>query len=165
MSNPKKRAAEDAPPSVKKSKKRKSKFSEEGLDEQLGVNTLFARMDNQLLADHLAQKMTRFGTDLSPVELSDLSLSGKTHLTRRHDGLELTEGSQRGSRHHFVAGEPDAGQAPRFPGKILGKPGEPDEGAEEEGRTAHPHRRRSWSTSGGHCQVQADTVQETRSHG
>lgn len=79
MSNPKKRAAEAAP-SSKKNKKRKTKGSrdDDALDTDLGINTLVARMDNQLLADHLAQKTTRFGSDLSPVELSDLSVPGKT---------------------------------------------------------------------------------------
>ncbi|KAM4064997.1 u3-containing 90S pre-ribosomal complex subunit [Hirsutella rhossiliensis] len=75
MSNPKKRGAESAPP-PKKNKKRKTKSSrdDEALDTDLGINTLVARMDNQLLADHLAQKTTRFGGDLSSVELSDLTV-------------------------------------------------------------------------------------------
>lgn len=78
MSNPKKRAAEAAPPS-KKNKKRKTKFQHEheALDTALGINTLVARMENQLLADHLAQKTSRFGSDLSSVELSDLAVPGK----------------------------------------------------------------------------------------
>lgn len=74
--NNKKRAAEDVP-AVKKGKKRKGNSQDdESLDMELGLNTLFQRMDNQLLADHLAQKLTRFGTDLSPVEVSDLTLPG-----------------------------------------------------------------------------------------
>jgi protein CMS1 len=79
MSNPKKRAAEDPAPEKKsKKKKRNAKFREdESLDSELGLNTLFTRMDNNLLADHLAQKLTRFGTELSPVELSDLTVSGE----------------------------------------------------------------------------------------
>lgn len=79
MSNTKKRAAEGDVPPAKKAKKKKKQNSEEDdlLDTELSVNTLFSRMDNQLLADYLAQKTTRFGTDLSPVELSDLTVSGK----------------------------------------------------------------------------------------
>ena len=50
------------------------------LDTELGVNTSFARMDNQLLADHLLQKLTRFGADLSPVEVSDMTIPGKATL-------------------------------------------------------------------------------------
>lgn len=83
MSNSKKRAAEDAAP-AKKAKKRKAKHAvdDENLDTELGLNTLFSKMDSQLLADYHAQKLARFGTDLSPVELSDLALSGvyKRHL-------------------------------------------------------------------------------------
>ncbi len=79
MSNPKKREAEDDVPSSKKAKKKRKGNSQEdeSLNTELGINTLFARMDSQLLADHLAQKATRFGTDLSPVELEDLTISGK----------------------------------------------------------------------------------------
>ena len=76
MSNSRKRPAEQAADG--KRKKRNTKFSheDESLDAELGVNTLFTRMDNQLLADYLAQKTGRFGTDLSTIELSDLTLSG-----------------------------------------------------------------------------------------
>ncbi|TWU74626.1 hypothetical protein ED733_002284 [Metarhizium rileyi] len=78
MSNSKKRAAE--PASEAKKKKRKTKFSQddEALNMELGLNTLFNRMDNQLLADHLAQKLSRFGGDLSSVELSDLTVSANS---------------------------------------------------------------------------------------
>ncbi|KAF7557051.1 hypothetical protein G7046_g6138 [Stylonectria norvegica] len=75
MSNPKKRGPDDALP-AKKPKKRKAKHQDDdSLDVELGLNTLFARMDNQLLADHIAQRLARFGTELSPVEISDLTLS------------------------------------------------------------------------------------------
>ena len=76
MSNPKKRAAEPAP-ETKKKKKTKFQQEDDALDMELGLNTLFTRMDNQLLADHLLQKLSRFGTDLSSVELSDLTVSGE----------------------------------------------------------------------------------------
>lgn len=80
MSNTKKRQAEDQLP-AKKAKKAKNKKGQEqdddNLDTELGLNLLFSRMDNQLLADHIAQKTTRFGTDLSTIELSDLTVSGK----------------------------------------------------------------------------------------
>lgn len=76
MSNSKKRAAEPAPEAKKKKKKAKLSKDDEALDMELGLNTLFNRLDNQLLADHLAQKLGRFGSDLSSVELSDLTVSG-----------------------------------------------------------------------------------------
>ncbi|KAF4338473.1 hypothetical protein FBEOM_7618 [Fusarium beomiforme] len=78
MSTSKKRQAEDIPvqPKPKKSKKRKANApDDELLDTELGLNTLFTKMDNQLLADHLAQKLGRFGTDLSAVEISDMTVS------------------------------------------------------------------------------------------
>ncbi|KAH8661897.1 U3-containing 90S pre-ribosomal complex subunit-domain containing protein [Xylariales sp. PMI_506] len=58
-------------------KKRKVGFEQDDslLDTEIGVNKGIALMDPQLLADHLAQKTTRFGTDLSPVELADLYIS------------------------------------------------------------------------------------------
>ncbi|TLD22243.1 hypothetical protein PspLS_07840 [Pyricularia sp. CBS 133598] len=42
------------------------------LDLDAGLNLAIANMDNQLLSDYLAQQTTRFGTDLSSVELADL---------------------------------------------------------------------------------------------
>ncbi|KAL6698511.1 U3-90S pre-ribosomal complex subunit domain-containing protein [Trichoderma pleuroticola] len=79
MSNSKKRTAEDAAP-AKKAKKRKSKHAvdDESLNTELGLNTLFSKMDGQLLADYHAQKLARFGADLSPVELSDLAISASS---------------------------------------------------------------------------------------
>ncbi|KAI6779997.1 uncharacterized protein J7T54_007473 [Emericellopsis cladophorae] len=76
MSNPKKRSAEDGSSSQKSKKKKKANAlaHDDLYDTELGVNTLFAKMDNQLLADYLAQKLTRFGSDLSPIEISDLTL-------------------------------------------------------------------------------------------
>lgn len=74
MSNTKKRAADDAAPSKKAKKKKKANVEDESLDAELGVNTLFQRMDNQLLADYFAQRLSRFGSDLSSIEISDLTL-------------------------------------------------------------------------------------------
>ncbi|KAJ4298598.1 Protein cms1 [Collariella sp. IMI 366227] len=60
----------------KKQKKQKKVREDEGdLDVEAGLNRAFERMDGQLVADHIAQKTRRFGTDLSPVELSDLYIS------------------------------------------------------------------------------------------
>ncbi|KAG5979209.1 hypothetical protein E4U43_006926, partial [Claviceps pusilla] len=84
MSNSKKRAATEAASEVQHNntkKKRKTKAQQEddeALDMELGVNTLFTRMDNQLLADYLAQKLSRFGGDLSSVEISDLTVSASS---------------------------------------------------------------------------------------
>ncbi|KAL2023506.1 hypothetical protein VTK56DRAFT_2114 [Thermocarpiscus australiensis] len=56
-------------------KQKKAREDEGDLDVEAGLNRAFERMDGQLLADHIAQKTRRFGTDLSPVELSDLYIS------------------------------------------------------------------------------------------
>ncbi|RYP50722.1 hypothetical protein DL769_010912 [Monosporascus sp. CRB-8-3] len=58
-------------------RRRKSAFEEDDLlfDIEAGVNRAIALMDSQLMSDHIVQKTSRFGTDLSPVELSDLYIS------------------------------------------------------------------------------------------
>ncbi|RYO79981.1 hypothetical protein DL762_007884 [Monosporascus cannonballus] len=63
-------------------RRRKSAFEEDGLlfDMEAGVNRAIALMDSQLMSDHIAQKTSRFGTDLSPVELSDLYISPNSIL-------------------------------------------------------------------------------------
>ena len=71
----KRRAPEDG--GAKKKRKKPVREDEEDLDVEAGLNRSFERMDSQLVADHIAQKTSRFGTDLSSVELSDLYISGK----------------------------------------------------------------------------------------
>ncbi|KAK4682766.1 Protein cms1 [Podospora pseudoanserina] len=73
----KKRKIDDEGVLVKKAKKKQKKQREDeaDLDVEAGLNKAFARMDGQLLADHIAQKTSRFGTELSPIELSDLYIS------------------------------------------------------------------------------------------
>ncbi|KAK9775160.1 putative Protein CMS1 [Seiridium cardinale] len=58
-------------------KKRKTGYEQDDtlLDTELGVNTAIAFMDPQLMADHLAQRTSKFATDLSSVELADLYIS------------------------------------------------------------------------------------------
>lgn len=70
----KKRAATDEGGSRKK-RKAGLQQDESLLDTEAGVNLGIAAMDSQLLADYLAQKTSRFGSDLSPVELADLYIS------------------------------------------------------------------------------------------
>ena len=71
----KKRAREDDGGSKKK--KRKSGFEEDEalFDMEAGVNKAIALMDSQLLADHIAQKTTRFNSDKTAIELADLYIS------------------------------------------------------------------------------------------
>ncbi|KAI0390674.1 U3-containing 90S pre-ribosomal complex subunit-domain containing protein [Xylariaceae sp. FL0594] len=80
---PKKRAREDdgankssmQPQSHKRRKP--SAFDQEDLDLDLeaGLNKKLAHLDSMLMADHIAQKTRRFGSDLRPVELSALDIS------------------------------------------------------------------------------------------
>ncbi|KAF2805393.1 uncharacterized protein BDZ99DRAFT_467003 [Mytilinidion resinicola] len=59
----------------KKAKQRKKKkpknILDEDLNEQLGVNVAFARMDAQLLADYINQRTAHYWKDMSSVELED----------------------------------------------------------------------------------------------
>lgn len=78
-----KRPSKDESGSNKK-KRRRAQEDDADIDTQAGLNKAFERMDGQLLADHLAQKTRRFGTDLSSIELSDLDISGEGQHTRAH---------------------------------------------------------------------------------
>lgn len=79
MSKSKKRAApadEGGSSKPKKQKKSPYQVDESLLNLDLEINEAFAVMDSQLLADYAAQKITRFGSDLSSIEVADLSLPG-----------------------------------------------------------------------------------------
>ncbi|KAI0475819.1 U3-containing 90S pre-ribosomal complex subunit-domain containing protein [Xylariaceae sp. FL0804] len=70
----KKRAREDDG-GARKRKKSAHEQEDMDLDLDAGLNNKIASLDSLLLADHLAQKMRRFGTELKPVELSALDIS------------------------------------------------------------------------------------------
>lgn len=68
-----------APVTAQKKQKPKQKKNPKPSDDQdalldldLGISTIFSRMDPDLLADYIAANTKRFGSDLSSVELSDL---------------------------------------------------------------------------------------------
>ncbi|EGS22823.1 uncharacterized protein CTHT_0012990 [Thermochaetoides thermophila DSM 1495] len=71
----KRKLQDDEKPRKKRKHKRPTRDDDADLDVEAGLNRAFARMDGQLLADHLAQKTRRFGTELSSVELNDLDSS------------------------------------------------------------------------------------------
>ncbi|KAI2472309.1 U3-containing 90S pre-ribosomal complex subunit-domain containing protein [Annulohypoxylon bovei var. microspora] len=71
----KKRRQDDESGSQKRRKPNAYEEDEEYLDLDAGVNKKIALVDSLLLADHLAKKIRRFGTDLKPVELSQLDIS------------------------------------------------------------------------------------------
>lgn len=59
---------------AKRKEKRKLKgkaIDEDDLDEELGINHAFERMDAQLLADYINSRTRLYGKDLSSVELED----------------------------------------------------------------------------------------------
>ncbi|KAI1105992.1 U3-containing 90S pre-ribosomal complex subunit-domain containing protein [Jackrogersella minutella] len=71
----KKRRQDDETASRKRRKQAAYEEDEEYLDLEAGVNKKISLIDSLLLADHLAKKIRRFGTELSPVELSQLDIS------------------------------------------------------------------------------------------
>ncbi|KAF2275935.1 uncharacterized protein EI97DRAFT_433868 [Westerdykella ornata] len=59
---------------AKRKEKRKAKakaINEDDLDQELGVNHAFERMDGQLLADYVNARTRHYGKDLSTVELEE----------------------------------------------------------------------------------------------
>ncbi|KAF2643112.1 hypothetical protein P280DRAFT_467194 [Massarina eburnea CBS 473.64] len=63
----------------KEKKKQKAKnINEDDLDQELGVNRAFERMDSQLLADYINSRTRLYGKDLSSVELEDKFLPTRT---------------------------------------------------------------------------------------
>ncbi|KAK4130133.1 hypothetical protein BT67DRAFT_465209 [Trichocladium antarcticum] len=71
----KRKLQDDDKPRKKQKKQKKVRDDEGDLDVEAGLNRAFERMDGQLIADHIAKKTQRFGTDLSPIELADLYIS------------------------------------------------------------------------------------------
>jgi hypothetical protein len=68
-----------------KKKQRAKAIDEDDLDQELGVNHSFERMDGQLLADYINSRTRLYGRELSSVELEDKFISGKFAVhTRSH---------------------------------------------------------------------------------
>jgi protein CMS1 len=62
---------------AKKSKSKKGKAEEnDEIDTEAGINKAFSHMDNQLLADYVAQRTRKYESDLSLVELEDKYIPG-----------------------------------------------------------------------------------------
>lgn len=62
---------------AKKSKSKKNAVEEDELDIEIGINKAFSHMDNQLLADYIAQRTRKYESDLSSIELEDKHIPGK----------------------------------------------------------------------------------------
>ena len=80
---------------AKKSKAKKGKSGEkdDNIDVEAGINKAFAHMDNQLLADYVAQRTRKYESDLSSVELEDKYLPGMApclamHLLANRSGVQ-----------------------------------------------------------------------------
>ncbi|PMD46395.1 hypothetical protein L207DRAFT_507308 [Hyaloscypha variabilis F] len=56
---------------AKKTKAKKFAGEEDELDIDAGINRAFSHMDNQLLADYVAQRTRKYESDLSSIELED----------------------------------------------------------------------------------------------
>jgi len=75
-----KKAAKKAKRKEKKKQKAKA-IAEDDLDQGLGVNHAFERMDGQLVADYVNARTRLYGKDLSSVELEDKWISGESLST------------------------------------------------------------------------------------
>jgi protein CMS1 len=92
-------SAEDA---GKKTKSKKAKAVEEDeLDTEAGINRAFAHMDNQLLADYVAQRTRKYESELSMIELEDKYIPGSTSVHFGHSNTDSTR-SKCYSRHNLV---------------------------------------------------------------
>lgn len=90
------------------------------LDLEAGVNMAFTRMDPQLLADHIARQTKRFGTDLSPVELSDLYISANAIRDTTDFAEPRTKENLAGFLEGFAAAEGKEGKEKEEAVKRLG---------------------------------------------
>jgi len=91
----KRKLQDDEKPRKKRKHKRPTRDDDADLDVEAGLNRAFARMDGQLLADHLAQKTRRFGTELSSVELNDLYISGEYTILSHGNPMIHSRGKER----------------------------------------------------------------------
>lgn len=76
-----KKAAKKAKRKQKKKAKAKA-IDEDDLDQELGVNHAFERMDSQLLADYINARTRHYQKELSTVELEELFIPSKMDLLR-----------------------------------------------------------------------------------
>lgn len=66
---------------TKKTNNKKAKLIEnDDLDVESGINKAFSHMDNQLLADYVAQGTRKYESDLSTIELEDKYLPGENYV-------------------------------------------------------------------------------------
>jgi len=66
----------DTKKAAKKIKRKNVTGEDDDLDIGVGVNRAFSHMDNQLLADYVAQRTRKYESDLSSIELEDKHIPG-----------------------------------------------------------------------------------------
>ncbi|OQO00574.1 hypothetical protein B0A48_13064 [Cryoendolithus antarcticus] len=127
--NSKRKREEDAPVESKRAAKRRKNpkkpkdVQEDSLDLEKGVNLALAHMDSRLMADHMAQRTTRFRPDVSPVEAEDFMIPERAILdttaftaTRTTDQLpaylEKFAGWRRSKKGQKLVNAPEPNGAP-----------------------------------------------------
>jgi protein CMS1 len=63
-----------------RNKKKGKEINQLDLNQELGVNHVFERMDGQLLADYINARTRLYGKELSSDELEKQTVSGKTRI-------------------------------------------------------------------------------------
>jgi protein CMS1 len=61
---------------AKKTTGKKNAIDDDELDIENGINKAFSHMDNQLLADYIAIRTTKYESDLSSIELEEKYIPG-----------------------------------------------------------------------------------------
>jgi protein CMS1 len=79
LSKKRKRISGKDQPSKKIAKitKKARPIEDDDLDTESSINKAFSHMDNQLLADYIAQRTREYESDLSSIELEDKYLPGR----------------------------------------------------------------------------------------
>ena len=110
---------QSAKKAAKKTKTKKAKNNEDDeIDVEAGINKAFAHMDNQLLADYVAQRTRKYESDLSSVELEDKYLPGKFECFLERLQLILLLSSYDYPRYNVVEYAKNNRQPPNFPREI-----------------------------------------------
>jgi protein CMS1 len=73
-----------------RNKKKGKEINQLDLNQELGVNHAFERMDGQLLADYINARTRLYGKDLSSDELEKQTISGKTRTPLHQEHTDET---------------------------------------------------------------------------
>lgn len=76
ISTKRKRDAEGKKSAKRRKLKKPKDVEDDALDAELGVNHAIGKMDDSLMADHIAQRTRRFRSELSLVEAEDIHIPG-----------------------------------------------------------------------------------------